>query len=100
VNGYIAAVDRIIQLCNENTKIIPGHGPLSNREELIAYRDMLAKARDRIKMLMKEGQTLEEIVAADPISELFHGEKSWLTPNLFIACVYQEFSNIDTLHHP
>ena len=92
VNGYIAAVDRIIQLCNENTIIIPGHGPLSDRDELIVYRDMLAKARDRITKLMREGQTLEEIVAADPISELFHGEKSWLSPQLFIACVYTELT--------
>jgi len=91
VNGYIAAVDRIIKLCNENTKIIPGHGPLSDRDGLIVYRDMLAKSRDRIEMHIKEGKTLEEIVAADPISGLYGGEKSWLPPKLFIYCVYYDF---------
>ncbi len=93
VNGYIAAVDRIIRLCNENTKIIPGHGPLSDRARLIAYRDMLAQARDRIEILIKEGHTLEEIVAAEPTSGLYHGGKSWLPPKLFIYCVYHELSN-------
>lgn len=93
VNGYIAAVGEIIQICNENTRIIPGHGPLSNREELITYRDMLVKARDRIVNMIEEGQTLEEIVTADPISELCKGGKSWLPPKMYIYCVYHEFSN-------
>ena len=84
---------KIIQLCNENTKIIPGHGPLSNREELITYRDMLAKARDRIVKMIEEGQALEEIVAADPISELCKGGKSWLPSKMYIYCVYREFFN-------
>jgi glyoxylase-like metal-dependent hydrolase (beta-lactamase superfamily II) len=91
VNGYIAAVDKIIRLCNENTKIIPGHGPLSDRDGLIAYRDMLALAKDRIEILIKEGHTLEEIVAAEPTSGLYHGGKSWLPPKLFIYCVYHDF---------
>jgi hypothetical protein len=92
VNGYIAAVDKVIQLCNENTKIIPGHGPVSDREKLMAYRDMLTRATDRIKTMIQEGQSFEEIVAADPISEFYKGGKSWLPPKLFIYCVCQDFT--------
>jgi glyoxylase-like metal-dependent hydrolase (beta-lactamase superfamily II) len=91
VSGYIAAVERIIELCDEDTKLIPGHGPISDRMGLQAYRDMLMAAQDRIDELMKEGKTLEEVVAADPTVGLFRGgEKSWLPPKLFIYCVYQE----------
>jgi glyoxylase-like metal-dependent hydrolase (beta-lactamase superfamily II) len=91
VSGYIAAIDKIIGMCDEETKIIPGHGPISNLEGLCAYRDMLIAARDRIDKLMKEGKTLEDIVAADPTSDLLKdGQKSWLPPKIFVYCVYQE----------
>ena len=84
-------MERIIELCDEDTKLIPGHGPISDRKGLQAYRDMLMAAQDRIDELMKEGKALEEVVAADPTVGLFRGgEKSWLPPKLFIYCVYQE----------
>lgn len=92
INGYIAAVDKIISLCDCNTKIIPGHGPLSDRDELQAYRDMLAISRDRIDKLIKEGKTLEEVIAADPTSNLYKGGKSWLSPELFVYVVYHDLS--------
>lgn len=91
VSGYIAAIDKIIGMCDEETKIIPGHGPISNLEDLSAYRDMLTAARDRIGKLMKDRKTLEEVVAADPTAGLFKdGQESWLPPKIFIYCVYQE----------
>ena len=49
------------------------------------------EAADGIEMLIKEGRTLEEIVAADPISGLYVGEKSWFPPKQFIYCVYHDF---------
>lgn len=91
VSGYITAIDKIIGLCDEETKIIPGHGPISNLEDMRAYRGMLITARDRISKLMKDGKTLEEVVAADPTAGLFKdGQESWLPPKIFVYCVYQE----------
>lgn len=93
VNGTIAAVDQIIEMCDENTVIIPGHGHLSNREELQAYRDMLVTARDRIVRLVEQGKTLEEVREADPTAGLYKGgEKSWLAPEFYVYCVYQELT--------
>lgn len=70
VDGVIAAADRAIALADDATKIIPGHGPLSNRAELKAYRDMLATVSGRIRQLLKEGKRLEEIVAAGVSADL------------------------------
>src|SRR5574341_1193442 len=57
VDGMVAAADRMLALANAETKIIPGHGPLSNRAELQAYRDMLATVRDRVRRAIAAGQT-------------------------------------------
>ena len=54
--------------------------------------DMLAISRDRIDKLIKEGKTLEEVIAADPTSNLYKGGKSWLSPKLFVYVVYHDLS--------
>lgn len=87
VDGCIAAVERILEYCNAETRIIPGHGTVSDRAGLVAYRKMLVEGRSRIDSLVEQGHTLEEIVAMDPISELCPGGKSYLPPRLFIYCV-------------
>lgn len=63
VEGVIAACDRALALGSDAARIIPGHGPISNKTELKAYRDMLATVSGRVKKLIDEGKKLEEIVA-------------------------------------
>lgn len=65
-DGMIDAVDRALAIAKADTKIIPGHGPLATREDLEAYREMLAAVRDRVRELSAAGKTLDEIVAAKP----------------------------------
>ena len=64
VEGTIAACDQVLKIATEKTRIIPGHGPLSNAAELKAYRDMLATVLARVKRLVAEGRTQAEIGAA------------------------------------
>jgi glyoxylase-like metal-dependent hydrolase (beta-lactamase superfamily II) len=68
-DGFIAAVERVIALSDNQTKIIPGHGPLATKADLIVYRNMLVSTIGKIKALVKEGKKLEEIVAAKPTAE-------------------------------
>ena len=89
IDGLIAACDLVIDLVGDSTKVVPGHGPVSNRQGLRAYREMLAHGRDRIAALVQKGKTLEETVAADPLKGLYAGE-SWLPPKLFIWTVYED----------
>ncbi len=71
ISGTIAAVDFVQSLgMNEQTKIIPGHGELSNLKELREYREMLETVRGRLQKLIAEGKSEDEIVAAQPTKDL------------------------------
>jgi glyoxylase-like metal-dependent hydrolase (beta-lactamase superfamily II) len=66
VNGMIAALGMAIGTCGPNTRVVPGHGPVMDRSDVIAHRDMLANVRDRISELIKQGKSEDEVVAAHP----------------------------------
>lgn len=94
VEGMIGAADRALSLVDANTRIIPGHGTVTGRGELAAFRDMLGKARDRIKPMVASGKTLEQVIAAKPTSDL---DEKWgkglLKPEVFVEIVYTDFAN-------
>ncbi|MDX2218451.1 MAG: MBL fold metallo-hydrolase, partial [Burkholderiales bacterium] len=69
IDGVVAACDRALALADDKTVIIPGHGPLSNKAELKAYRDMLATVSGRVKAQIAAGKKLEEIIAAKPTAD-------------------------------
>lgn len=65
IDGMIKSANQVLFLINDDTKIIPGHGPLSNKEELTAYRNMLMEIRDNVKNAMASGMSIEEMKAAN-----------------------------------
>ena len=93
VNGLIGAADRVLDIADANTKIIPGHGPLGDRAALLGYRTMLVTVRDRIKQAVAAGRTLEQVQAAKPTAEF---DAVWgnarITPALFVEVLYQDLS--------
>ena len=70
IKGMIAASDRYMTLVNDTTKIVPGHGPLSDKAHLVEYRTMLVTARDRMAALIKDGKSESDIYAAKPFADL------------------------------
>ncbi len=69
VDGYVKAADRALAIAQPSTKIIPGHGPVTDREKLRAFRHMIVTIRDRVKKLAAAGKTLDEVQAARPSAE-------------------------------
>jgi cyclase len=69
IRGMIMAVDGYLNLANDNTKIVPGHGPLGNKAMLREYRQMLVHARDSVASLIDAGKSIDEAVAAKPNAE-------------------------------
>lgn len=68
--GMLRAVDRVLGLCDENTRIIPGHGPLATREDLLAYRAMLATAHERLAVLRRAGLDKKAAVRRGVLEDL------------------------------
>jgi glyoxylase-like metal-dependent hydrolase (beta-lactamase superfamily II) len=69
VSGIVKAMDDLIPTLNDSTKVIPGHGPLSGKKDVIAYRNMIATIGSRVEALVKQGKTLEEVRAAKPTAD-------------------------------
>lgn len=93
VDGVIAAAEKGIALANAETRIIPGHGRLSNRAELEAYRDMLVTVRDAVQAGIDAGKTADEVVADQPTAS-FDGAwgGGFLKPTDFTRIVYSSLS--------
>lgn len=90
IHGMIAAVARGVSLADGDTVVVPGHGPLGNRDTLKAYGEMLALFRDRIAALKEAGKTLEEVIAARPTAE--YDEKlggGFIAPERLVGFIYE-----------
>ena len=74
LKGMIKAVDKVLSLADESTKIIAGHGPIGDKEQLTSYRQMLGIAYERLRKLKAEGKTAQEAAAAKPLADL---EATW-----------------------
>ncbi|MES2682982.1 MAG: MBL fold metallo-hydrolase [Pseudomonadota bacterium] len=89
IDGVIAAVSELLPKLDDKTRIIPGHGPIANKADLIVYRDLLATVAARMKKLMAEGKTLEQIQAAKPTAEYdAKWGKQFLSPEAWVEMVY------------
>ena len=89
VKGVITAADRVLQITDDTSKIIPGHGPLSNKAELKAYREMLVKVYAKIAAMVKAKKTVAQVIAAKPTKD-YDGKwgNGFLKPDQFVDIVY------------
>src|SRR3989475_2130281 len=69
VAGVLAAVDGVLKTARDDTKIIPGHGPLASKADLKGYRDMLAAVSGNIRGQLKAGKSLEQVIASKPTAK-------------------------------
>jgi cyclase len=69
LNGTLDGLGLVIGLAGPYTKIVPGHGPVVSRAEVMANRDMILVIRDRVAQLIAQNKTQDEVLAANPTSE-------------------------------
>jgi cyclase len=94
--GMIAAADKILKMIDVDTKVIPGHGPLSNRQGVEEFRNMLVTVRDRIAKLMQDGKTLEAILASKPTADFDKPGQPFISPEEFVKILYGDLSRKDS----
>ena len=89
LKGMIQGIDRVLALADDNTKIIPGHGPMGDKAQLASCRDMLSIAYERLRKLKDDGKTAQEAAAAKPLADL---EDTWgdglFTGDRWIEIIY------------
>ena len=81
------SLDTVIRMIDDETKVIPGHGPMSNKAELVAYRAFVGKAVDDVRALREQGMSADEVVAANPFADYNRGE-GFIGPEAFIRTIY------------
>lgn len=69
VDGYFPMIDKALSMIDDQTQVVPGHGPVGTKKSLELYRDMLLTLRDRIQKMKQSGMPLTEIEKANPSRE-------------------------------
>ena len=82
------SLDQVIRMVDDETKIIPGHGPMSNKAELVAYRAMIGQAVDLVKDLKDAGNSIDQTVAANPLADFNRGE-GFIDKDSFVKAIYR-----------
>ncbi|WP_433296408.1 MBL fold metallo-hydrolase [Pseudonocardia sp. CA-142604] len=90
IDGMIHAANQNIAMVGDGTIVVPGHGPVGRRADLVEYRDMLVAIRNRVADLKRRGLTVEQTIAAKPTQPF---DAKWgqgvIGPDLFTTLVYR-----------
>ncbi len=94
IDGMIAAADRVLGMIDDRTRVIPGHGPLSDKAGLAAFRDMLVGVRAAVADLVAQGKSVEEAIAAAPTApwDAQWGGSDFMKPERFVRIVYTDLA--------
>jgi glyoxylase-like metal-dependent hydrolase (beta-lactamase superfamily II) len=90
IDGQIRAAEANLAMVSATTIVIPGHGAVGGKADLMLFRDVLVEAREKVAKLKKQGRTLEEVVAAKPTAR-YDAEwgQGFQNPQSFLGWVYQ-----------
>jgi glyoxylase-like metal-dependent hydrolase (beta-lactamase superfamily II) len=69
IDGTIRAAEANVARVTEKTIVVPGHGPIGGKSQLIEFRDMLIAIRERVAALKKQGKSLGDVVASKPTAD-------------------------------
>lgn len=93
VQGMIDAANRVLGEITPETRIIPGHGPLSGFDDLVQYRNVLTAARARVLEHVRGGDSLQETLAAGPTAEW---DEAWgagfIDGETFVSIIYESLT--------
>lgn len=89
VTNLLFSLDTALAMMDDETMVIPGHGPMSNKNEMMAYRNIVGEAVTRIRALKNSGSTLEEAIAARPLDSFERGS-GFIDSDTFIGFVWAD----------
>jgi cyclase len=94
VEGMMAAARQVMEIGDSDTRFIAGHlGPVVGFDEIEQQLEMFAVVRDRVAEAIRDGQTLEEVVASKPTADFDEARLAGaITPDRFVTLVYTDLS--------
>lgn len=93
IDGYIAAIQKMIVIADDQTKIIPGHGDIATRKDLESYLLMLSTLRDRVALEIKKGKTIQEVKINSSITQGYESFNGWITEERIRETIYTSLLN-------
>ncbi len=90
IDGHIRAAEANLKKVTGKTIVIPGHGAVGGKADLVLFRDVLVEIRDKVAAMKKLGKPLAEVIAAKPGAR-YDAEwgKLFQNPSDFVTLVYQ-----------
>jgi cyclase len=92
INGMIDGVEKVLTQVPADVKIIPGHGPISNVDEVKAYLKMLKATRDAVQSALDQGKTLEDMKKAKLLDPWKKYAGDFITEDTFIETLYNSLT--------
>jgi glyoxylase-like metal-dependent hydrolase (beta-lactamase superfamily II) len=95
LKGMLEGLDATMKSADANTKLIPGHGTIIKRDDIIPYRDMVVAVTDKVGGMIAQGKSLEEVLAAK-VTAPYDAKTAGGTDSSavrFVTAVYQELKS-------
>jgi glyoxylase-like metal-dependent hydrolase (beta-lactamase superfamily II) len=86
--GLIDSATKILALCDDQTKVIPGHGPVGGKADVAAWKKMLEQMRDRMAKAMKGKKTLDQVKASKPLAEWQRFDNAMIKNDMVVEMIY------------
>jgi cyclase len=95
IDGLISSMKKILSMLNEDTKVVAGHSGISNKTKVKDYLNMLIDVHDKIRNMIKEGKSLDEIIKSKPTSkfDMIYYDHSFIKPKNLVTNIYMSIHN-------
>jgi len=92
LKGMIEGLDLTMKMTNANTVLVPGHGTLIKRDDILPYRDMIFMVREKVQQMIAQGKSVQEVLAAKLTAayDATTAGGTGASADRFVSAVYQE----------
>jgi len=91
--GLVAAIETVLSRADGRTIVVPGHGPVSTRADLVAYRDMLVAVGRRVRELAEQGRTVDDVLADRPTAAYDERyARGGVSPERFVRILFEDLA--------
>ena len=92
VDGYIAAQKKILEMADDDTRIVPGHGALTDKSGLKTDVEVLVESRNLVQALIDEGMSVDDVVAANPLAKFDAYSWQFITTERITRTIYRSLT--------